>query len=82
MKCSYCDKDDASVIPVFTDTGCQVGMNYMCPECRKTKHQEYLNRTGFEEIGDTDDYDNFTGRPQHGAFNIFKRFDWIKKLVK
>jgi len=79
MKCDYCGRNDDTVIRVFTDTGCQVGMNCMCSECRKTKHQEYLNRTGFKEIGDDDDYDNFTGRPQHGTFHLF---DWIKSLAK
>ena len=39
MKCSFCDKDDGTVERVFMDSGCQVGMNYICATCRKTKYK-------------------------------------------
>ena len=80
MKCSFCDKDDGTVERVFMDSGCQVGMNYICAICRKTKYKEYLNSTGFEEIGTSDDYDKFTGKPQHGAFGGISK--WFINLFK
>lgn len=79
MKCAYCGKDDSTVERVFMDSGCQVGMMYLCPECRKTTWSDYLKSTGFEEIGTSEDYDNFTGRPQHSAFGIA---NWFKELFK
>ena len=63
MKCSFCDKDDGTVERVFMDSGCQVGMNYICATCRKTKYKEYLNSTGFEEIGTSDDMINSLENP-------------------
>lgn len=79
MKCVYCGKDDATVEAVFMDSGCQVGMDYVCLECKETRWKDYLKSTGFEEIGSADDYDSYTGRPQHGTFGII---NWFKELFK
>lgn len=80
MRCDFCGKDDSTVERVFMDSGCQVGMNCVCTKCKETKYKEYLNSTGFEEIGTSDDYDEFTGRPQHSAFG--GTLKWLTNLFK
>ena len=55
-------------------------MNCVCTKCKETKYKEYLNSTGFEEIGTSDDYDEFTGRPQHSAFG--GALKWFTNLFK
>lgn len=63
MKCDYCGGEGA--VPLFFDGGA-VGMVGVCakPECIAA-HKAYLHRTGFEHIGNADEWGDWCGRPQH-----------------